>query len=325
MIHASRNELAEAVKSFESSSRPTRHAVAARLQLSRVLMAQGQLERAVQVSREVGGNNVAAELIGARALLKQGKIAEAEKTSRALERRTRSLAAVRNFAGMVALAKKDTTGARRLFEEALKLDASMLEAFAGLVTVDLVTNQRDQARRYGLEAATAANPSSRDLLLLAGKSYLTMKYHHKAAETVDRLIQLDPSHLAAYELLARIYLDQKKLDEALTHYQEVARRQPSSVPAQTVVAILLHSQNRLDEAVKHYEAVLDLDPTAPVAANNLAWILAERSQDLPRAQRLAEAARQKAPERPPYQRHAWLGKPETPLPHRRRSRTAEER
>jgi tetratricopeptide (TPR) repeat protein len=299
-IHASRNELDEAVRAFESVLALNGRVTAARIQLSRVLMAQGKIERAIQVAGDImrrQPDNLPARLLNARGLLRQGDVAGAERIVRPLTARHPSSAPVLALAAAVALAKRDTPRARRLFEDALDRNPAMIEAFAGLVTIDLASGRPAQARAR-LEHALAGNGSSRDLLLLAGKSYLALKDYEKAAQTTARLIELDPSHLGAYELLARIYADQRRLDEALRHYQEVALRQPHSVPVRTVIAILLHAQNRLDDASTEYEAVLELAPNAPVPANNLAWIYAERGQNLVRALQLAELAQQQLPHDP---------------------------
>jgi Flp pilus assembly protein TadD len=55
-------------------------------------------------------------------------------------------------------------------------------------------------------------------------------------------------------------------------------------------------QNRLDKAQFHYREALKTDPEFPIAANNLAWILAESGKELDEALRLAKIARDKQPE-----------------------------
>jgi len=50
------------------------------------------------------------------------------------------------------------------------------------------------------------------------------------------------------------------------------------------------------KAKHHYEESLKINPESPVAANNLAWRLAEEGSDLDRALKLAETARKELPE-----------------------------
>ena len=54
--------------------------------------------------------------------------------------------------------------------------------------------------------------------------------------------------------------------------------------------MLYHTENQVAEAEKAYRRALDGDPSAPVAANNLAYIYAERGDNLDEALALAKAA-----------------------------------
>ena len=62
--------------------------------------------------------------------------------------------------------------------------------------------------------------------------------------------------------------------------------------------MLLHMQNRVEDARARYEKVLSMDARAAVAANNLAWIYAERGEQLDRALQLAQTAKAQLPESP---------------------------
>jgi Tfp pilus assembly protein PilF len=97
-------------------------------------------------------------------------------------------------------------------------------------------------------------------------------------------------------MLAQLYVQQGRLDEARAEFEGLAKRDPSNVGAQTMVGMLLESQGRRDDAVKSYEGTLRGNANAPVAANNLAFIYAERGQNLDQALELATAAKQRMPE-----------------------------
>jgi Flp pilus assembly protein TadD len=62
--------------------------------------------------------------------------------------------------------------------------------------------------------------------------------------------------------------------------------------------VILQTQGRLDEAKRKYEDALGIDSRATVAANNLAWILAESGDDLNRALELAKTATASSPDAP---------------------------
>jgi Flp pilus assembly protein TadD len=90
-------------------------------------------------------------------------------------------------------------------------------------------------------------------------------------------------------------VQQRRADQALREFQAVAERQPNSVGAHTLVGALLHQQNRRAEAKAAYRKTLSLDRTAPVAANNLAWMMMEDGENLDEALQLAQAAKSRLP------------------------------
>ena len=99
-------------------------------------------------------------------------------------------------------------------------------------------------------------------------------------------------------MLGSFYIAQRRPDAALREFEEVARRQPKSVAAHTMVATLLDAQQKTEEARKRYEQVLAIDADAPVAANNLAWIYADRGENLDLALQLAQTAVRQLPDNP---------------------------
>ena len=79
-------------------------------------------------------------------------------------------------------------------------------------------------------------------------------------------------------------------------FQALAVKQPQSVPAHTMIGMILQAQHRDDDAIPSYERALKIDPSAPVAANNLAWLYAERGVRLEEALALARAAADRLPD-----------------------------
>src|SRR5438034_7060946 len=75
----------------------------------------------------------------------------------------------------------------------------------------------------------------------------------------------------------------------------MSARQPSAVVAPTMVAMILDMQGRTADAQKRYESIIAHDSRAAVAANNLAWLYAERGGNLDVALELARTAKQQMP------------------------------
>ena len=79
----------------------------------------------------------------------------------------------------------------------------------------------------------------------------------------------------------------------------MAAKQPKSVGAHTMVAMILQGQGKRAEARARYEQILRIDPRAAVAANNLAWMIAEdQSGDIDMALELAQTAKIMLPGQP---------------------------
>src|SRR5690606_28609725 len=108
----------------------------------------------------------------------------------------------------------------------------------------------------------------------------------------------DPRFHTGYAMLADLYARQGRLDEALAEFRGIVSRDRSAIGAQTMVGILLDAQGRRDEAIQTYEATVNAHANAPVAANNLAFIYAERGENLDMALQLATTAKQRLPEDP---------------------------
>ncbi len=108
----------------------------------------------------------------------------------------------------------------------------------------------------------------------------------------------DPRFTPGYEMLARLYMQQRRTDEARAEFEGIVRRDPSAVGARTMVGVLLEGQGKREEAKKSYEATVNGAENAPVAANNLAFIYAERGINLDVALQLATSAKQRLPNDP---------------------------
>jgi Flp pilus assembly protein TadD len=94
---------------------------------------------------------------------------------------------------------------------------------------------------------------------------------------------------AAYELLAALYARQGNVAAAVARYRDAAARVANPTGPGTMAAILLESAHDASAARAQYESVLARDPHAGIAANNLAWILADAG-DLSAAERWAQTA-----------------------------------
>jgi tetratricopeptide (TPR) repeat protein len=205
--------------------------------------------------------------------------------------------AVRALNGMILLQKKDATSARREFEGALATDPGNFDALGGLAVLDAQTGQLARSRDR-VSARLAADPKNPALLLLGARIDLQGGDAAAGEAKLRTVVEVAPANMEAYSLLGSLYVRQKKLDEARREFETLASLQPKPVGARTAIGMILTIQNKPDEAIKAYQQALLLDPSAPVAANNTAYLYAQRGENLDQALALARAAASRLPDEP---------------------------
>jgi Flp pilus assembly protein TadD len=199
--------------------------------------------------------------------------------------------------GTVLLARRDAAGARKYFEQAVALDPNSIDGIAGLIAIDVAAKRYDAARSR-VNAQLARRPQEPRLIELAARTAMASNDLGTAERHLQKLMEVAPERLAAYSLLAHLYTRQQRLDEAREQLSRLASKQKNPVGPQTLIAMLLEQQGRSDEARKMYEHVLSYEPRAAVAANNLAWAMAERNDNLDLALKYAQTAKSVLPDQP---------------------------
>jgi tetratricopeptide (TPR) repeat protein len=271
-------------------------AVAAQVELARLQVRSGDAEQSLRTAEEAARSNpndVAAGVELVRSLIASKDVGRAERELAKLTANFPNAPSVYVQESGLAMLKNDLGAANAALGRAEKLDPDSLEVLTGFLALDFRRNDPTSAKAR-IESRLQQGRSA-PLLLLAGRTYLTMK-DLSAAETAFRgVIDADPSLVEPYGLLGELYLGQQKLDQALREFESLASRQQRPVSALTMSGMILEQQGKRDLAKKRYEDVLALDAQAATASNNLAWLLAEEGTDLDRALQLAQAATAAAP------------------------------
>ena len=297
-IQAMSRRTTEAVKAFSDVVRLNPSAVAAQVQLSRLHLARGAADSAVQLAEEAlqsAPNYLDARISRARAWIVRGDVGRAETESTQLLAQFPDAAPVYSLQGMLRLRDGDLARASTMFTRALHIDPGFLEALDGITTID-AQEGRAAAARARLEARLKVEPRRAELLLLAGRFFVGEGDFARAERVLRTLIDVDSGSAPGYSLLGRALAEQGKLDSAKAEFERAAAGDPGSIPARMMVGMIAHAQGNRVEATRRYEEILQIDPYAPVAANNLAWILTETRQNLDRALTLAQSAIEQLPD-----------------------------
>jgi tetratricopeptide (TPR) repeat protein len=296
-MYVFRGDEAAAQAAFQEVLRINPRASAAQVQLAR-LQTQRKPEESVRTADEATRNNptsLAARLTLVQSLTAGRDLGRAEAEMTKLRAEFPTVAAVHSQDATLAMMKKDLPRARAAIERAEKIDAASLDTVRVAIAFELIQGH-SAAARARLEERMKQGTNA-DVLVLAGTTYLALKDPVAAEKTLRAAIEADPSRNEPYATLGSMYVSQKRLDEALREFEALSKKQAKPVGPLTMMGMILEQQGNVDDAMKRYNDALALDPRAGAASNNLAWILAERGQDLDRALQLAQNGVAAAPER----------------------------
>jgi Flp pilus assembly protein TadD len=137
------------------------------------------------------------------------------------------------------------------------------------------------------------------LYSLQADLFLSRKNDVVTAESLYRkAIEEDPNFIPPFYSLARILLSNNKPEEAILQYQEILKKDPKQAGPHMMIGIIYETGEQFDMAEKHYREALNLNPRFAFAANNLAYILATKSENLQEAMEYANLAKELLPDDP---------------------------
>jgi putative PEP-CTERM system TPR-repeat lipoprotein len=298
--YAARGDLQGAESAFREVLRINPSAAAAQTELS-ILHLGAQAPSAALVSAEAAvqsqPNRLEARLTWVRSLLAAKQFERARTELQQLLIMYPGVAAVHVQHAVLLASRNDVAAARATFEKALAIDRASLEALAGLLALSM--NAKDYSgARSRVKRELESGPATPGLLLLAARTYGSSGDLRSAERALRQAIELDPSLLPAYSMLAEIYLRQEMLDAARTEFEKLAEQQSNPVGALTMVGLIFQAQGNTARARALYERVVAIDPRAAVASNNLAWLYVESGDRLDDALRLARNAAEVLPDAP---------------------------
>ena len=199
-------------------------------------------------------------------------------------------------AGWVAVANVDRAAkgpaAERATLEGSGLDFTApanLDALRALIQAQLGTGAQKAALAL-VAKAVAAHPEDAALRDVEGRTLLATGQVDAARAAFERATDLDPKLAAAVTGLATVEAAQGKPDAAIVLYDRAAQLNPLDGSTAYQAAQLVLASGNVEDAERRLRRVVSAFPDQTGAANDLAWILAERGVDLEFALALAERA-----------------------------------
>ncbi|MBL7077196.1 MAG: tetratricopeptide repeat protein [Kiritimatiellae bacterium] len=197
--------------------------------------------------------------------------------------------------GKALLSDGQRDEARSTLESAREIDPDFQPAFFLLTAMDVREDQHDTAMAR-VQARLEAAPESARLLYLMGIIQVDRKDYDAAELTFRQTIDVAPDTLGAYMMLGRIFAVTGKTADALGEIERAVEVAPRNVSALMLAAVLQADSGNHARAAEYYEQILAIESDFYPALNNLAYLCAEKLDNLDRALDLALQARQAEPD-----------------------------
>jgi Flp pilus assembly protein TadD len=220
---------------------------------------------------------------------------EAEKVLTALVKEHPDNALIHQQLGIHYQARGLTQRAEASLLRALELDPSSTEILQSTVRFYTTVGLGSRA----IEIINKSVPDAQKQAInyeWIGQAYAQGGKLQEAEAAYKNALQKEPGRGSTYEQLARLYLQAGRLDDSMKALDEVLKKNPSDAKAYTTKGTIAERKGDLSGAKEYYGQALKIDPNSSMAANNLAYILAEEGRDLEVALRWAQEARRMEPE-----------------------------
>ena len=191
------------------------------------------------------------------------------------------------------IAEKNPAEALKLYESALLTDAKNFDALTG--TISVLRSQKNFAAAHAkTDEFIGKNAGRNDILAalhyLKADVYTAEKNVDSAEGELKKALESDENYLPAYAAYASLLIEKNQTDSAIEQYRAAVGKKPSAALF-TLLGMLEEGRNNSPEAEKNYRRALEITPESPIAANNLAWLIADGGQgNLDEALRLAQSA-----------------------------------
>ena len=175
--------------------------------------------------------------------------------------------------GVLAIRLKRFTDAEGIFSK-IAAKSRDPRAVAGVAESYVGRQQFDRALRY-LEAEAAKQPKAAALLRLLARTSLAAGDVEKGTERLEKLAAANPKSIDVQMALGDAYRNKGKFTDALQQFERAIALNGNSASALLLKAMTLEQAQRNLEAIPVYRKVLETHRANPVAANNLAYLLAD--------------------------------------------------
>jgi tetratricopeptide (TPR) repeat protein len=287
-VEKARSHYREAVRSDDK-------ATDAGLALASLELAQGNYEAAgayaIRHFKNRPFRGPEAHVIAARAATAEGRYDAARNTLAQLaEKPGMEDRAATERAALESRAKGPQAAVDVLSESGMDLADPANAVALGIMCENLVALSRsDEALRLAA-AARARSPEAAGPHDLEGRILAALGRSDEARAAFESALEADPDQGHPHYALGSMALAEGRVDDALREADAALAVDPDDSDARYLRARILFRQGKDDEGMALLREITEQDPGYMGAANDLAWRLAERGEDLEAALELASRA-----------------------------------
>jgi tetratricopeptide (TPR) repeat protein len=279
---------------LDPSYTPSRLALAGML-LRRGLVSDARVE--LQEVLKVQPGSVDARLLQASVDTLEKKFTEAEREFNALLKELPDNAHVHLRTGLYYQVRGMVLQAEKNLLRALELEPDSNEILEDVAQFYVFQGKADQALKVIHDTVPDVRKGAFHYELM-GSVYSGARRPQDAEAAYKKALQVEPDRVNAKASLATEYIEMQRYDEALTQIDDLLKQMPGNASAYMMKGMIYQAKENLEQAKDNYDQALKLDPTSYVAANNLAFLLAEEGRFLEVALTWAQAARRLRPNEP---------------------------
>ena len=199
--------------------------------------------------------------------------------------------------GRVLVQENHLPEGRAMLEQALAKNPSSLETLNLLVHTDLAAKNPAKAISR-VQDQIQKVPQNAGLYGMLAALQVSQKDFRGALGNAEKSMQLDPGSGSALEIYTQAQVALGNNDQVISTWERWSASHPSDPQAFLMLGTLEESKGNQAKAMEYYKKTLTLKPGQPLAANNLAYLMVEKGQDLNTALSLAQEARRGLPNSP---------------------------
>jgi tetratricopeptide (TPR) repeat protein len=297
-VHSQRGDLKQAKQALGEALRHDPSFWLARLSLAELQNRTGEPDAALTNVQELLKRNprdMQAYLVMSQAYLVKKDFPQAERILKAVVEEVPENAEGRWQFGLLRLMQGNFVAARQQLGQAWHLQPESEPTLQAMVMSYMLQRQPRQATEF-LQQQISGRPTQAFLYHALGEVYRLQNKRDDAIRNYTKALTINPEAAGSAVALANLYVEGGDTSQAIRLLLDAAKRKPQDVSLALSAALALDRARQWQEAQSAYERVIALDNGNVVALNNLAWLLAENGGNVDVALKLAQQAKERAPE-----------------------------